>query len=158
MSQTNQRSQILQNFAYFHLPPHLQNVSKLFWELAWRLERDIPNSAEKTVALRKLMESKDCAVRSVLPENVWEIIITDRLSVPGSEIVTRMRDVNPHQPVWALTQDYLKSIDEKYGMTRDFCRYSFINFDGESEEMPVNVPLISQGVKDGSCLHLVSRE
>ena len=153
MNQTNQRSQILQNFAYFHLPAHLQDVSKLFWELAWRLERDIPNSAEKTVALRKLMESKDCAVRSVLPEAVWVVMVDDGMGAPKYHS-TRKLEVNPHQPVWALVQDFFKAIESDW----DFSKFSLKLKGAEHEKMLVNVPLISQGVKDGSCLHLVARE
>lgn len=56
---------IMQFFAYSHLPPHLQAVSKPFCELAERVA-DGPNNAEATVALRKLLEAKDAAVRAVL--------------------------------------------------------------------------------------------
>lgn len=51
-------------FAYAHLPPHLQAISKPFAELAKHLVETIPSSAELTAALRKLLEAKDCAVRA----------------------------------------------------------------------------------------------
>jgi hypothetical protein len=57
---------LLQFFSYEHLPQNLQNVSKPFGELARDLEDALPNNPEKTVALRKLLEAKDCAVRAVL--------------------------------------------------------------------------------------------
>jgi len=57
---------LLQFFAYEHLPEHLQTVSKPFGELAKLLEESLPNNPEKTTAFRKLLEAKDCAVRSVL--------------------------------------------------------------------------------------------
>lgn len=56
---------VLQFFAYAHLPEHLQAVSKPFCELAEKIA-DGPNNAEATVALRKLLEAKDAAVRAVL--------------------------------------------------------------------------------------------
>lgn len=56
---------VLQFFAYAHLPSHLQEVSKPFCELAERVA-DGPQNAESTVALRKLLEAKDAAVRAVL--------------------------------------------------------------------------------------------
>lgn len=56
---------ILQFFAYAHLPEHLQAVSRPFCELAERVA-DGPQNAEATVALRKLLEAKDAAVRAVL--------------------------------------------------------------------------------------------
>lgn len=57
---------MLQFFEYKHLPDHLQLVSKPFCELAHNIAENLPNNAERYVALRKLMEAKDCAVRSVL--------------------------------------------------------------------------------------------
>lgn len=59
---------LLQFFEYEHLPPHLQSASKPFWELATMLDTFLPDGAEKTVALRKLLESKDCAVRAVVAD------------------------------------------------------------------------------------------
>ena len=56
---------VLQFFAYQHLPPHLQEISKPFCELAEKVA-DGPGNAETTVALRKLLESKDAAVRAVI--------------------------------------------------------------------------------------------
>jgi len=57
---------IMKFFAYSHLPLHLQEISKPFCELAEWIEATIPGSAEKTVALRKLLESKDAGVRAAL--------------------------------------------------------------------------------------------
>lgn len=57
---------ILRFFAFGHLPPMLQNVSQPFAALAGEIMQR-PRSAERTVALRKLLESKDAAVRASLP-------------------------------------------------------------------------------------------
>jgi hypothetical protein len=57
---------LLKFFEYKRLPPDLQVVSKHFYELAHALAKDLPKSAETTTALRKLLESKDCAVRAAL--------------------------------------------------------------------------------------------
>jgi hypothetical protein len=57
---------LLQFFAYAHLPPHLQNISKPYHDLATWLVDNVHRNAERTVALRKLLESKDCAVRSFI--------------------------------------------------------------------------------------------
>ena len=57
---------MLQFFAYEHLPPHLQAVSKPFGDLAHDLVETLPANPESTTALRKLLEAKDCAVRAVL--------------------------------------------------------------------------------------------
>lgn len=60
------QNHLMQFFEYGHLPPHLQAVSAPFGELAKKIDAELPGNAEKTVALRKLLEAKDCAVRAVL--------------------------------------------------------------------------------------------
>jgi len=60
------RNTLLQFFEYEHLPPHLQEISKSFCRLAKKIDASLPVNAEKTTALRKLLEAKDCAVRSIL--------------------------------------------------------------------------------------------
>lgn len=57
---------ILQFFVFDHLPPHLSAISKPFAEAARRLVRTLPRNAERTVALRKLLEAKDAAVRALI--------------------------------------------------------------------------------------------
>ncbi len=57
---------IMQFFAYEHLPAHLQEVSKPFGEMAKLIQELLPRNPERTVALRKLLESKDAAVRARL--------------------------------------------------------------------------------------------
>jgi hypothetical protein len=57
---------LLQFFAYDHLPPHLRVVSSPFCVLAQWVVDTLPRNPERTVALRKLLEAKDCAVRSTL--------------------------------------------------------------------------------------------
>lgn len=66
MSQPNVPEPIMQFFAYAHLPEHLQAVSKPFGVLAEQLVATLPRNAERTVALRKLLEGKDAAVRALL--------------------------------------------------------------------------------------------
>lgn len=57
---------ILQFFEYEHLPANLQMFSRPFAELAHELVRILPRSPERTVALRKLLEGKDAAVRAAI--------------------------------------------------------------------------------------------
>lgn len=58
---------ILRFFHYAHLPAVLQTRSAPFCNLARHLIDTTPRSAERTVALRKLLEAKDAAVRAALP-------------------------------------------------------------------------------------------
>lgn len=55
---------ILRYFHYAHLPAVLQASSKPFCDLARHIVETLPRNAERTVALRKLLEAKDAAVRS----------------------------------------------------------------------------------------------
>jgi hypothetical protein len=57
---------IMQFFAYDHLPATLQTVSKHFGQLAQLIVTTLPRNAERTVALRKLLEAKDAGVRAIL--------------------------------------------------------------------------------------------
>ena len=78
---------ILQFFAYQHLPPHLQAVSRPFCELACAIANGqqaddeaagwviinkgapLPHNPERTVALRKLLGAKDAAVRALVAKS-----------------------------------------------------------------------------------------
>ena len=64
---------ILRYFAFEHLPPSLQEVSRPFSELANDTIMHLPRSPERTVALRKLLESKDAAVRAALPQEGYPL-------------------------------------------------------------------------------------
>lgn len=59
---------IMQFFRYMHLPEHLRARSQPFADLADKLVRTYPRNPERTVALRKLLEAKDAAVRAALFE------------------------------------------------------------------------------------------
>lgn len=59
-------SHVLQFFKYEHLPAKLQEVSKPFSELAHDVAYRSPDNQETTVALRKLLEAKDAAVRAAI--------------------------------------------------------------------------------------------
>ena len=67
---------LLKHFEYEHLPVHLQLVSRPFHQMAHGLVGDVNakllpygvelDGPELTMALRKLLEAKDCAVRAAL--------------------------------------------------------------------------------------------
>lgn len=59
-------SHIMKYFAYTHLPPKLQEISKPISDIAFILDQSLENSAEKSAGLRKLLEAKDCFVRASL--------------------------------------------------------------------------------------------
>lgn len=57
---------IMKFFAYEHLPEKLQVVSKPIGDLAGQMDLLLPESAEKSAGLRKLLEAKDCLVRAAI--------------------------------------------------------------------------------------------
>lgn len=60
------RDRMLQFFTHSHLPDYLAKVSLPFCQLAEEICLTLPSNPERTVALRKLLEAKDCAVRALL--------------------------------------------------------------------------------------------
>ena len=64
---TEYKSFTTRYFAYEHLPPNLQAISKPFSDLATVIcNTPTYNVMETEAALRKLLEAKDCAVRAAL--------------------------------------------------------------------------------------------
>jgi hypothetical protein len=57
---------MLRWFEFAHLPLQLQETSARFWDIACQLVATIDAGPERTVALRKLLEAKDAAVRARL--------------------------------------------------------------------------------------------
>ena len=63
---TNKANPIMQYFKYDHLPAHLKGVSQVISNVAELLYSQLPDGPEKSSGLRKLLEAKDCLVRSAL--------------------------------------------------------------------------------------------
>ena len=59
------RPEIMRWFAYGHLPEAVQKISEPFATLAEAI-LELPDTAERSACLRKLLEAKDCAVRAFL--------------------------------------------------------------------------------------------
>lgn len=58
---------MLKFFGFAHLPEGpMRETSRAFCHTAFMIVRTIPRSAERTVALRKLLEGKDAAVRAAM--------------------------------------------------------------------------------------------
>lgn len=55
---------LLQFFSYDHLPEGLKKISRPFCDLAEQMVAKLPPNPERSAALRKLLEAKDCAVRA----------------------------------------------------------------------------------------------
>ena len=57
-------SPIMKYFEHNHLPALLQEVSRPIGDLARLMDKTLPDCAEKSAGLRKLLEAKDCLVRA----------------------------------------------------------------------------------------------
>ena len=57
-------NQIMEFFKYEHLPPNMSVVSKRIADVAYYMDKSLPDSEEKSAGLRKLLEAKDCFVRA----------------------------------------------------------------------------------------------
>lgn len=66
MVDTQEPEPIMQFFGYAHLPPGLQVISWPFCHMAIWITETLPGNSEREVALRKLLESKDAAVRAAI--------------------------------------------------------------------------------------------
>lgn len=61
------QERMLPHFRYMHLKEgEIRNTSMMFRELAIKICETIKAGPERTVALRKLLEAKDAAVRAVV--------------------------------------------------------------------------------------------
>lgn len=80
-------SPIMQYFAYAHLPPELQGVSAAIANVAEGMELSLPDGAEKSAGLRKLLEAKDCFVRAA-------IVSSEPVALPSQEVRIRSLEEN----------------------------------------------------------------
>lgn len=67
MEEWMKQDDVARFFMYSHLPPNLQEVSKQFHALAKWIVETLPRCPQRTIALNKLLECKDAAVRTNVP-------------------------------------------------------------------------------------------
>lgn len=97
---------ISQFFDYEHLPPDLQSVSQLFHDLAVGIVTRIPDSPELTVALRKLLESKDAAVRAAVSSRTdADSLDVERCPRYGTHPGHKWHSGNPHGALYQVAGD-----------------------------------------------------
>lgn len=66
------KSKIIRWFETGHLPQHLAIVAQEVGYVARWLDEKLPEGAEKSTALRKLLEAKDAAVRATIEKHETE--------------------------------------------------------------------------------------
>jgi hypothetical protein len=57
---------LIKYFRHEHLPERLAAMSRPLCDVARLMDECLPESAEKTAGMRKLLEAKDCFVRATL--------------------------------------------------------------------------------------------
>ncbi|MER9628395.1 hypothetical protein [Mesorhizobium sp. M0296] len=57
---------VMQFFEFSHLPPTLKEISRPFSQMAEDIVRKLPRNQQRTMALNKLLEAKDAAVRAFI--------------------------------------------------------------------------------------------
>jgi hypothetical protein len=67
-SDTSESEPMLQFFGYQHLREDLRETSRPFGELANWMVQTLPRNPQRSIALRKLLEAKDAAVRAKVAE------------------------------------------------------------------------------------------
>ncbi len=101
-------------FEYSHLPEKLQAISKMFHDLASDICYNLPANEESYHALRKLLEAKDCAVRSVLiaescDKSGAKFCGTCKKNPPNAICNRLLTCVKPNYKDWAPKEDQQKS-------------------------------------------------
>lgn len=66
------RNDLLLCFVYEHLKEPYRSVSKVFCDLAWDMDKKLPDNSEKSKTIGRIMDAKDSAVRA--------LVIADRLA------------------------------------------------------------------------------
>lgn len=115
---------ILQYFGYSHLPFPLQEISSAFCSLAAFLVDATPRSAERSAGLRKLLEAKDCAVRSSVGSGEVATNFRTRLVAEEKELANRLG--NLYQFIGSPTFNALPAIEQtalrdQHEIMRDYC-------------------------------------
>ena len=57
---------VIQFFSFEHLPEPMRTAAAEFASLAVKIANAVPDDVETSVALRKLLEAKDAAVRAIV--------------------------------------------------------------------------------------------
>ena len=63
------KNNIMKHFVFDHLPAKLQAISLPVCNTALTMDRCLKDCDEKSAGMRKLLEAKDCFVRSALEES-----------------------------------------------------------------------------------------
>lgn len=87
-------------FDYKHLPDFLQPIGKEMYDLALKMEMQLPDGPEKSAGMRKLLEANDCFVRSALDGyQLAEASHTQQMTEENLTLkkrIDQMNDFHPH--------------------------------------------------------------
>lgn len=100
-------------FSYAHLPPHLASGSRPFCELAYHVIATIKRTAERTIALRRILDAKDQAVRCLLLAVVALVFVACR-----NDAITYAHGVAPEAECQAI-----ETYSVSHGADTAVCRF-----------------------------------
>jgi len=102
---------ILRYFHYAHLPPGLQEISLAFCTLAEFIVQALPRNAERSVALRKLLEAEDAGVRANVP-STKPTTFYDRLLTENIELDVKIKKLD----AFVQSSQFLELSDEQQNL------------------------------------------
>jgi len=108
---------ILRFFEFDHLPEPLQGVSSAFHTLALFIVDALPSNAERTTALRKLLEAKDAGVRANIGRAVAPETFFTRLLKEEKELGERFDKLHNYLTTGAngLPDEQRALLDQQHG-------------------------------------------
>jgi len=130
---------VLRYFRFDHLPPRAREISETFHELAHALALSI-DGPEATVALRKLLESKDAAVRAAI---VLDAAEREDPAEPPPELWSRASDSATGIPLDVEKATQFRRQCEDAGITRPVFRIEY-HGDGSATLIATQVPDIDR--------------
>jgi hypothetical protein len=115
-------SPILRYFKSAHLPSHLQEIAECVEMCAQFFDDVLPNGPEKSTALRKLLEAKDCAVRAALdlkPEPAINVELRPTCKAVDLRDIVAGMTLSPNATQHTENPDHVLDEDEAIGDRSD---------------------------------------
>lgn len=141
---------ILRYFGYLHLPVGLQRVSVPFCQLAAAIVNIVPCNAERSVALRKLLEAKDAAVRANVGAAEKAETFYDRLLAESRDLENKIEKLDAFlngKAYFGLSSTQQDLLHDQRASMRSYADTLGLRIKTLADERPPHVEEIDQGVR-----------
>jgi hypothetical protein len=129
---------ILRYFHYAHLPMALRGTSMAFCSLAASIIESIPRNPERTVALRKLLEAKDAAVRANIPDAGTALtrdpVARSNQETYGAALDTLASESKVHAPGSEEFSERMHALGDRIGAARPEPGFEDLQDSGPGDE------------------------